>query len=206
MIARKSVIVMITSAITGLLGLIGMTVIARLWGDFAPEALGVIAFGMAFVGMFSFISNLGFDVTHIKRVSEEKDIGTCIGTYITIKLILIAAMTLVVVGSILFMKYVLNQGFYDSTKEIVIYIFLGYYVLFSLAQIPLSTFNATREIAKKQIAILMDPLTRVPLVILIALAGVTGAIIGGSVNPITIPPKYNWPSFLQSTQVFIACT
>jgi len=206
MIAKKSFVIMASNAVCSILGLLVLFIIARLWGDFATEALGVIGFGMAFVGIFSFISDLGFGSAHIKKISEGKDLGTCIGTYLTIKLILTGILVLVVVGSILIWKHVLNQGFYDSTKESVIYIFLLFYVILSLSQVPFYTFNAKKEINRTQISSLTETFTRVPLMIAVALAGVTGAYVGISSvgNGTFIAPKYAWPEFLQSIQIFLA--
>ncbi len=206
MIAKKSFIIMASNGICSIMGLLVLFIIARLWGDFATEALGVISFSMAFVGTFSFISDLGFGNAHIKKVSEGKDLGTCIGTYLTIKLILTGILVLVVVGSIFIWKYVLHNGFYDSTKESVIYIFLAFYVVLSLSQIPIYTFNAKKDIVKSQISSLTETITRVLLMIGVALAGVSGAYVGiNSLDSgVFISPKYPWPEFLLPFQTFLA--
>ncbi len=206
MFARKSFIIMVTQAIGAIMGMLGLLIIAKIWGDFATTALGVVGFGMAFVGMFSFITDLGFNTAHVKRISEGKDLGTCIGTFISIKLILTGVMVAIVIGGMLIWKYVLNQDFYDATKENIIYIFLIYYVLLSLYQIMTLTFNAKIEIAKSQTSAVMDSLVRVPLMIIVALAGVTGAYIGidGLSNEVNITAKYSWPSFLHPLQDFLA--
>jgi O-antigen/teichoic acid export membrane protein len=206
MIARKSFIIMITQTASAVVGLLALTIVSKLWGSSAPSLMGVVWFGMAFVGTFSFITNLGFDSTHVKKVSEGKDIGTCIGTFIAIKLILVSILVITVVGGIAIWKYVLNKDFYDATRESVIYIFLGFYVLFALAQIPIMTFNSLRKNVKSQASMFMEPLVRSPLMILVALAGVTGAIVvlEGSTEIINLSPAISWPSILQPVQEFLA--
>src|SRR5512136_1955315 len=100
MIARKSLFIVIAQFITRFLGWVGLVVLAKYWGDYAPEALGVIGFATSFIGIFSIIGDLGFYQAHIKRISEGKDLGTCIGTYVTIKIILTFAMAITVLAAI----------------------------------------------------------------------------------------------------------
>ena len=198
MIARKSMFIVITQFFMRFIGWVSLVLMAILWKAYAPEALGMISFAMSFLGLFTFISDLGFNSAHIKRVSEGKDLGTCLGTYVTIKVILTCAMVAVVMVGILLMKYVLHQGFHDATTESVVYVFLIYYVFMNLAQISLFTFEGKREMVKRQIAGISENIIKVPLSILVALAGVS---IAGVVS---ISPIGKWPSFIQSFQEFLA--
>ncbi|MBA3045803.1 MAG: flippase [Euryarchaeota archaeon] len=206
MIARNSFIIMVSQAASAIFGMLALTIVSKLWGGYAPSIMGIIWFAMAFVGTFSFITNMGFDVTHIKKVSEGRDMGTCMGTFISIKLILIGILITSVLGSIAFWKYFMSEGFYDATTETVIYIFLGYSVFFALGQIAVSTFNSRKENVKSQISLLMDPIVRSALVIIVALAGISGAIVtyGGATTAIDLQPRYNWPGFLEPLQTFLA--
>ncbi|PJB21789.1 MAG: flippase, partial [Euryarchaeota archaeon CG_4_9_14_3_um_filter_38_12] len=81
MIARKSMLIILTNGVNAVIGLVGLSLLAKFWGNFAPTALGIVAFAMSFLGMFAFISDLGFSGAHVKRISEGKDLGKCIGTY-----------------------------------------------------------------------------------------------------------------------------
>ena len=206
MMARNSFIIMATQAASAVFGLLALTIVSKLWGGFAPSLMGMVWFGMAFVGTLSFITNMGFNATHIKKVSEGKDLGTCIGTFIAIKLLLVSILVITVVGGIATWKYLLHKEFYDATKESIIYIFLAYYVIFALAQIPITTFYSMKKNVKSQLSLLMEPLVRAPLMILVALAGVTGAYISleGSTQIINIPPRFVWSSIFQQLQDFLA--
>lgn len=93
------------------------------------------------------------------------------------------------------LEYVLHQGFHDATKQSVVFVFLVYYFLLSIQQLASCTFNGKGEIAKMQITALFENLVKVPLMILVALAGV--GLIG--LNPIV-----DWPSFLTPFQQFLA--
>jgi len=53
---------------------------------------GLIGFGMAYVGLFAFISDFGFNAAHVKRVSEGEDLEKCVGTFFVIKLVITGIM------------------------------------------------------------------------------------------------------------------
>ena len=204
MIARKSTLIILTQGVNAVIGFIGLFILAKLWGNFAPTALGIIGFAMSFLGLFAFISDLGFGGAHIKRVSEEKDLGKCIGTYVTVKLILTTAMVAVVLGGIFIWKTLLHQDFYDATKESVIYVMLMYYVLMAFVQIPLATFGGRKEIAKSQVPMVSETLFKVIMMIFVVAAGATGiSVIAPELGYDKIQP-FVWPSFLRGIQDFIA--
>lgn len=197
MLARKSLLIVGSQFFIRFIGWIGLLVLAKLWGGFAPEALGIIGFAMSFLAVFNVIGDLGFNSAHVKRVSEGKDLGTCIGTYIAIKIILICLMLIVIFSAIFIWKNVLHESFADATTESVVYVFIVYYIFFNLAQIAVFTFQAKREIAKRQITGIFENIVKIPLEIFVAFAGV-------SIASISISPRVNWPFFLQPIQRFIA--
>ncbi len=195
MIARKSLFIVIAQFLTRFLGWIGLVILAKFWGDFAPDALGVIGFAMAFIGLFNVIGDLGFNQAHIKRISEGKDLGTCIGTFAAIKIILTLAMTIIVFIALYIQINVLEKGFTDATTMSVIFVFLLYYILLNIQSIPSYTFNGKSEIAKMQITGLFENILKVPLTILVVLAGV---------SLVNLNPSVQWPQFLQPLQQFLA--
>jgi O-antigen/teichoic acid export membrane protein len=204
MLSRKSALIVAVNILSAFVGWIGLVVIARCWGGFAPTAVGVIGFGMAFVGMLNVIADLGFSAAHVKRISEGKDLGECIGTFAAIKILLTGIMVALVIGGIAIWKYVLHNEFFDATREAVIYIFLLYYIFSNLALIALQTFVGRKEIAKREVSRAFEPFIRVPLMILVALAGVTGiAKIAPELGIDEICPV-TWPAFLSPIQKFVA--
>lgn len=159
---------MLNNVVGGVLGFITLSLIARHLG---ADDLGILGFGLSFLGMFTFISNLGFDSAHNKRLSEGKqDHGKCMGTYIYIKIMLTAMMALVSIIAILVYSRVFN-GFSSTTDEMVVLVFLFYYIIWSLALIPITTFNSERKQAKAQMPSIMEFLVRAPLIIALVLAG-----------------------------------
>lgn len=197
MIARKSTLIVTSQFFARFLGWIGLVVLAKLWGEAAPEAFGIIGFAIAFLALFNFIADLGFSSAHVKRISEGKDLGTCIGTFAVIKIFLIGAMVAVVLIAIAIWKYLLHEGFHDATTESVIIVFIVYYIFLNL-QIATATFEGRGEIAKREITKIFENIVKVPLMILVALAGVT------SIGMISISSVVDWPQFLQPLQQFLA--
>lgn len=197
MIARKSFLIISTHFFIAFLAWIGVVILAKLWGNFAPSALGVIGFAMSFLSLFQIISDLGFSRAHIKRVSEGKDLGTCIGTYVSIKILLTSVMVLVIFASIYILNNVLHSGFYDATTESVIYVLIFYSIFTSLSKIAITTFTGKREIAKLQTANMFENIVHVPLSILVALSGVN--VMGWAISPAVV-----WPEFLQPIQRFLS--
>ena len=196
MIARKSFLIVTSQFFTRFLGWIGLVILAKLWGDFAPDALGIIGFAISFLAIFNILADLGFSRAHIKRISEGKALGTCIGTFATIKLLLLGLMITVVLFWIFIWKNIFHGGFSDATTESVIIVFVFYYIFTNLHLIATATFEGRKEIAKRQIAQMFEGV-KTPLVILVALAGVSLVGVG-------ISPAVKWPLFLQPLQQFLA--
>jgi len=198
MIGRRSTLIFGTQLISRFFGFIFIIILANFWGEYAVTTMGVIGFAMSFLAVFSLIGNLGFDSAHVKRVSEGKNLGTCIGTYISIKVILVSIMVIIILSSIFIWKNILNQNFTDATTESVTFVFILFYVFELLSRIPSYTFTATREIAKRQIVLITQNVTKIPFMILVVLAGAN--IAAGN----KIPPVFEWPSFLLPFRNFLA--
>ena len=136
-----------------------------------PEAYGILGFAMGFVGLFTILTDLGFNSAHIKRVSEGKDIGTCIGTFLVSKLGFALILIAVVIGVVFTWKSILGRGFESPTHELAIYIILGYYLANGIGKIFYYTYTATKEIAKAQIPLVMGTIARTIAIIIVALSG-----------------------------------
>ena len=195
MIARKSFLIVSSQFFARFLGWVGLFILAKLWGDHAPVALGYIGFAMAFLTLFHLIAKFGFLEAHVKRISEGKDLGTCIGTYAAIKILFTGIMILTVFIAIFLLEILFHEQFLDEASKSIIYIFLIYYVFLNLKEIPMQTFSGTKEIVKRQITWVTENIIKIPLTILVALAGVSA---------IGITPIVVWPQSLQSLQQFLA--
>ncbi len=197
MIARKSFLIVSTRFIIRLMGWVGLVVLAKQWGTFAPEAMGIIGFAMSFLALFNIIGNLGFDNAHVKRVSEGKNLGRCLGTYITIKFILILLMVGIIFLSLFIWKSFLGGQITDATTESVIYVFILYYIFFNIAHIFTFTFQGKGEIAKRQLSELFEGIIKTPSTILVVIAGV-------SIAGVSISAPFQWPFIFQDLQEYIS--
>lgn len=168
MIARKSTLIIITHLISGVFGYVGLKFIALYM---QPWEYGVIGFAYGFVSLFSFFGNFGFSSAHIKRVSEGKKLGTCIGTFMGISTILAGILAAVVFIAIAFWKYVMGRGFESTLHEQAVYVMLAYFVINTLTLSMISTFRARKEIAKSEIALLSYNLIRIPATVVVAYTG-----------------------------------
>jgi len=173
MIARKSALIIAVNILNALLGYVALFFITRHMG---PEPYGIVAFAYSFVALFNLFGDLGFTSAHVKRVSEGKDLGRCIGTFVTIKITIIVLMASVSIGAIFLWKTVMGRGFESPTHELVVYIMIIYWIIHMLTQLFISTFRARKEMAKAELPLFFEVFIRSVIIIYIAWAGF-GAII-----------------------------
>ena len=166
MLARKTLLIIANNVAGGILGYLILFIIARYMIE-ADYTYGVVAFGLGFLGMFMFILNPGTDTAHIKRISEGKDVGVCIGTYLVIKVVLTAIFLVVVLMSLLGWKYILHRGFESPQHEMAIYILLINFVLTSFNSVFTATYEGKKEIAKAQLGMLLSTISRLATVMIV---------------------------------------
>ncbi len=168
MIARKSTLIMANTITEALLAYVALFFIARYMG---PRDFGIIGFAIGFVGLFGFLSNLGFNTAHVKRISEGKDLGTCIGTFLVTKLGLVSLMAAATIGAVFFWKLVIGRGFETPTHELAIFIILGYFIFERLSTIFQTTFTAETKITKTYLPRLIATIARTGAIIFVAISG-----------------------------------
>ncbi len=183
MIGRKMSFSLVINFTEQVLGYVSLFFVARFMG---PEALGILAFGMAYIAMFQPFGDLGYGTAHTKRISEGKDLGTCNGIYFTIRMILLGVMMALVLGSIVVTKYIQKKPFVSPEHEIVLYILLGYYFLSGISTMIKATFSARKEVAKVNIANLAGKVVTVAGKVLVAVTGLgviwlAGANVAGAI-------------------------
>jgi O-antigen/teichoic acid export membrane protein len=165
MIGRKSFLIVISKAISALLGFIGLFLITR---NFPESTYGQIAYTMSLVALFFSFSDLGFATSHIKRISEGKDPSDCLSSYLVIKLLLLGGVVTAILLSFWVWTSVLGYPLNDTSVELIA-LFTLYFVLYNIAQIATATFDAHMKTAKTQISLIVDMLIRVPLIFFFAI-------------------------------------
>ncbi|MCK4717321.1 MAG: oligosaccharide flippase family protein [Thermoplasmata archaeon] len=164
MLARKSFLVLANNIVSSVLGFVSLLFIAHYMGS---EMLGMLGFSLSYLGLFSFLLNLGFDSAHVKRISEGKALDKCMGTYFVIKLVLMLITSIVALAAIALWRagYSGEDGDFRLAVMLVI---LAYYLVLAGVQMIMNTFNARREIAKSQVAGVTQQLVRTPMIIVVA--------------------------------------
>lgn len=187
MLAQKLILSYSSKILVQFVSIVASIVVARIAG---PTVLGTVAFGLAYVSMFSFIADLGIGTAHIKLVSEGKDLGKCISTYAVLKSITTGLFLLIVLEIFLFQKYIFHIGFESQTHEYVILIMLISVAIQQLLFIPKTTFAGRTEQAKQDIPDFIGTLVYQVLRIIIVLLGyrAIALALGNLVSTILIIP------------------
>ncbi|HDQ16382.1 MAG TPA: flippase [Bacteroidetes bacterium] len=156
---------------------IALSVVAHYMG---PTVLGTIAYALAFVGLFTILSDMGFAGAHLKRVSEGNDLKICNGTFLTIKLLLSLFAIMVVLLIIIIPKHIAQQIFFSSEQDIVLIIVLFSVILHGLATSISYTFLAQRKIAKSVIPFFTGRVIQTLLQIFIAVSALGVIALAGT--------------------------
>ena len=168
MLTQKLVLSYSTKIAIQLVQMVTSFIVARLVG---PGVLGTIAYGLAYVSMFLFISDLGIGSAHIKLISEGQDEAKCIGTFARLKIILISFYTLIVFTVLLTQKYLFHYQFESKSQEIVIYIYLLINIIGQFTFIASTTWAAKTEQAKQDIPNFIQTLLYQILRVIVAILG-----------------------------------
>lgn len=175
MLARKSLLIFLTNLVGGVFGFFSLFFIGRYMG---PTALGMWGFALSIVGIASLVPKMGIDGAHIKRVSEGRDLGDCMTTYVTLKGALILLFTVGLALSA--MWWGRSRGFHDATTLPVLLVVILFGGLAELRMIFTNTFDALIKTAQSQMLFLSEHIVRAPLI-------VVGALLFGFLNRRWIP-------------------
>lgn len=118
-------------------------VVSRVAG---PEVIGVLGYGLSFVSMFFFMFAL-FGTSHIKLITEGKNIDDCNKVYSIIIFLTFLLFIATVLGFFGVQKYIFDKPF-TRTEEIVIFFTIAVVGIQGLFKIPEITFTALIQQAK----------------------------------------------------------
>ncbi|MGQ0535907.1 MAG: oligosaccharide flippase family protein [Methanobacteriota archaeon] len=161
MIARKSFLILVGGVAGALFGLVAFNFIARFLG---PVPIGSYSFALAILTSISILGDLGIHQAHMKRVSEGRDLSRCVGAFVLGKIGLIVLMTSAALLAVFFWEQILGRPLV-TTNLGVIMILLAAFVVREVGQIAMISFDANRETARTQIAVLMEHFVRIPVVV-----------------------------------------
>ena len=185
MYARKTVLIMATLLISNLFGYLSWYFVTN---NLPQSYVGSVAFAISYLGFFGVITDLGFSSAHIKRVSQGKDLGRCLGTYIAVKGVLLALFAFLAIGAIWGYRNVYPARDFSTDFDMdVILVMLIWALLSNITAVLVNTFLGKQQVAKAQITTLVSAtvqalitiviVLRFDNVILYALTYVLGAVV-----------------------------
>ena len=177
MIGRKSLLIVISTLLSSVLAFVGILAMTNYLGK---DVYGSLSWVLATITTLNVVSDLGFGNAHIKRLSEGQDERDCISTYIVIKIVLIAFMVIFVLTALLLWNNVLGGNISPANWNLTL-LFVLYFVMYDISSIVVNTFTAKMETTKTQLVALIDPLIRVPLIVLISVNQLSGDLAYGYV-------------------------
>jgi O-antigen/teichoic acid export membrane protein len=173
LMSPKAALTVTNNVLGALLGTTALIFIAK---DMGADTLGILGFGVAIIGVLSFLSDFGVGSVHIRQMNSCEDQSKCIGAYAIIRLVLLgvfAAATLIMIET---WKDGTAGGMMPSDASIIptvtdtMYVFLVYYVLLGISQIATHTFDALGANAKVQVPAILELVVRVSFVVYIAVS------------------------------------
>lgn len=153
---------------SAILSYIALFFATRFIGDIG---YGIVAFALSFAGVFLFVTDFGLGSSHTKKVSEGKDLQSCLSVFMVTRLLLVGVFAAFVLAALFLWEDVLGQGFEAPETHLVILIVLLYYVQSSITYVFTTTFLAQRDVVRAQAIALSDVMARAIATILVVTMG-----------------------------------
>lgn len=167
MLGAKILQYSVAQLLVSLLGFGGLLLLSRGYG---VSGLGIIALALSFVGLFQYLTKLGFDMAHVKRISEGLDLRRGIGVYLTVKIVLTVLFAVAVV-TVLNLTNLMGDELRQSPQRQVVLIIIVAMSFRALADVPIQTFAAQRRTLQQVFPLLAAAVVRV--------GGIVAAIVVG---------------------------
>lgn len=164
-------------------------IVARIVG---PDVLGILAYGLAFVSMFTFITDMGTGTAYIKLYTSGYDKKKCLGTYVRIRFALMAIFIIAVIFSYFGKKGYNFKSYTFSTQDYVVVIYLFINIFGLLYATFTATWIARTEQAKTDIPQMAQTLLYQIFRLVLALLGFKAIAIATSnlLAVIVVAPLY----------------
>lgn len=176
LMSPKVALSVLNNVLGAVLGTAALVFIAKNMG---PSVLGMLGFGIAAVGLLSFLSDFGAGSVHIRQMNLGTDPSKSIGAYAAIKLVLLGVFAAVTLVLIEIWKNGGAGGMMPTVEPMLgtvtdtMYVFLVYYILLGVSQIATHTFDALGSDAKVHVPAILEMVVRVSFVIYIAISPVS---------------------------------
>ncbi|TSA52136.1 MAG: hypothetical protein D4R45_07410 [Planctomycetaceae bacterium] len=165
MLARKAFLILSTKMITAVCSFVGFYFVAHYMG---AEKLGIFAAAIGFVGTLSFFTDPGLHDTHLKKINAGKDLGSCTGTFLLIKGVVILLMILLVSIGLYVSQYASDNNFNNPVFVITVCVVLVGAVAGQITAVFTTTFSALLLTARQELPNFVG-LISIPLRIVVAI-------------------------------------
>lgn len=171
MLAHKYVMKLGSNVFASLVSFISLMVMTR----YVSDEYGVMMWAWAFVAVFNAVTDMGFNLTNVKFVSEGRDQDRCFSTFLTIKIVMGAVMAALSLASA-YVSYVLTHSM-DGEAFLVVLIFVVYYLVWDLQQSMTYTFDGRGENGKSSIILAVEFLVRASALAVLAFLQVSTPVL-----------------------------
>ncbi len=146
----------VQSVLNTILGLVGLFFVVRYY----PEAWGILSFGIGFVGLFTFLSDLGYSNAYTRYLSMGEDEGTVNATFGVLKLLLGFLFVVVTIVVVFLWTDVLHNGFEYPIEYWVILGLIPYYFFTGLVGFFQSFYRSRYRPARYVVPSMFEALFR----------------------------------------------
>ena len=166
MISSKSSPIFFQTLISSLLGYLSLFFIIRYVG---PVYWGYLSYALAFGGLFSLITDLGFNTAYMKSISGEGDKADDMGTYLFIKIILNIVYVAVILISLWVWIDVFKRGFQNPIEFWTIITIIPYFVIANFIPLFNNYYRSEMQSYKISMSRLIEAVLRNSILIVIGI-------------------------------------
>ncbi len=186
MIARKSLLLALSRYVSLGFGFVSLYFITNYIPNTEADPIyGTVTLAISNIGLFAFLTDLGFGTTHIRKVSSGMDEGRCNGTYLTIKAVFLMTYVAIILTYIFGWEAVfipvqndicaaagLDPFFSPFESDYfmkLLLIFLVWGILSNITTIATATMIAKQEVAKNTLMTVVGGLVQAIVTIVVVL-------------------------------------
>lgn len=177
MLSQKSFLSFVLNLVSGMLGYVSLFFVSRYMG---PEPLGLVAAALSFVNLFAIVGDLGFGLTHVKKISEGLDFGRCNGTFLFLRAVTTALMAIATLFAFFIAQNAGVRPYMPHEYESVFFVVLAGALIGNLFNFIATTFTARTEVAKGSIALLTQRAALTATSVVVAVSGLGVVALAGS--------------------------
>ena len=167
MITQKSPAIFFQTLLSSLLGYLSLFFINRYVG---PVYWGYLSYALAFGGLFSLITDMGFNTAYMKFISHnDESKSENISTYLLIKIVLNIIYIVVILSSLYIWIDILKRGFQNPIEFYTILTIIPYYLVANFVPLFNNYYRSQFQSYKISISRLIEAVLRNSILIVIGI-------------------------------------